>query len=343
MAARSKDYDWVSLSDDALLDIRFCDLKLRIDNTPLAERIERLYCELERRQLYFRPHFWLSEEWFSPDGVPGVGIPFYLAHPRLTKLEYQQMFEVEGGTDRWCMQLLRHETGHAIDTAYRLHRRKRWRQAFGPFNRRYPRYYTPRPQSRRYVLHLDWWYAQSHPAEDYAETFAVWMKPGSTWRREYAEWPALKKLQAVDEMMASITGSVAPVRSRRQVEPLTKNRTTLRQHYAEKRRHYGIEVPAFYDADLQRLFTAQPVSRKRRRTAAAFLRRVAPELCQLCARGTGEHPYFIAQLIQEMVRRCRELKLYLDGPERHVMLDVAVLITVQTLNYLHKEHHKVPV
>ena len=144
-------------------------------------------------------------------------------------------------------------------------------------------------------------------------------------------------------MMASITDAVAPVRSRRQIEPLSKNRMSLREHYATKRRHYGIDVPAFFDGDLQRVFASTPPARKRRRTAAAFLRRVAPELCQMCARGTGEHPYFIAQLIQEMVRRCRELKLYVDAPERQVIPDVAVLITVQTLNFLHNEHHKVPV
>jgi len=343
MASRRNEFSWADLRDEELLDVRFCDLNLRLEATPLADRIERLYCELERRDLRFRPHVWLSEEWFSPDNVPGVAIPFYLAHPRLMKLEYQQMFEVEGGTDRWCMQLLRHETGHAIDTAFRLRRRKSWRGHFGSFNRRYPKYYTPRPQSRSYVLHLDWWYAQCHPAEDYAETFAVWLRPRSKWRRDYAKWPALKKLNAVDEMMASIAGTTAPVRSRRQVEPLSTNRKTMRQHYAEKRAHYGIEVPAFYDSDLQRVFTPRPKSRKRRRTAAAFLRRVAPELCQLCAHGTGEHPYFVAQLIQEMVRRCRELKLYLDAPESKVMLDVGVLITVQTVNYLHKGQHKVPV
>ena len=73
------------------------------------------------------------------------------------------------------------------------------------------------------------------------------------------------------------------------------------------------------------------------------MRRNAPDLCQLCAHGTGEHPYFIEQLIQEMVRRCREMKLYVDAPERQVILDVAVLITVVTVNYLHNGHHNVPI
>ena len=135
---------------------------------------------------------------------------------------------------------------------------------------------------------------------------------------------------------------MAPVRSRRQVDPLSKNRRTLRQHYAEKRRNYGVEVPAFYDRDLERVFCNRPYGSKKRSSAAALLRRNAPDLCQLCSHGTGEHPYFIEQLIQVMVRRCREMKLYVDGPGRQVIIDVAMLITI-TVNYLHKGHHKVPI
>lgn len=343
MAVPRNDPPWAELSNEALLEVRFCDLKLRLNETPLARRIARLHAELSRRGLSFRPHFWLAEEWFSPDAVPGVAIPFYLAHPRLRKLEYHEMHEVEGGTERTCMQLLRHETGHAIDTAYRLHRRPSWRRTFGSSERPYPNSYTPRPHSRSYVLHLDWWYAQSHPSEDFAETFAVWLGPRSKWRRDYAAEPALKKLCTVDAMMHSIAGKTAPFRCRRHVEPLSRNTRTLREHYAEKRSYYRTDAPAFYDIDLLRLFTQRPRGRRRRRTAAGFLRRVAPRLGEICAHGTGRHPYFVAQLVQQMVRRCRELKLKLDAPERQVMLDVAVFLAVQIMNNPHEGQRKVPV
>ena len=133
--------------------------------------------ELAARELVFRPRFWLSDEWFSPAGVPGVGIPFYLAHPRLMRLERHQMFEVEGGTREGCLRLLRHELGHAVDHAYRLSRRKDWRDVFGSASLPYPDAYRPNPASKRFVQHLDGWYAQAHPDEDFAETFAVWMTP----------------------------------------------------------------------------------------------------------------------------------------------------------------------
>jgi hypothetical protein len=120
---RRKALPWTRLSDEELLKLRFCDLKLTVEGSSLRRRIARLYVELEERGIHFRPHVWLSEEWFSPDGVPGIAVPFYLAHPRLEQLERRIMREAEGGNSRWFMRILRHEAGHALDNAYRLRRR----------------------------------------------------------------------------------------------------------------------------------------------------------------------------------------------------------------------------
>jgi ribosomal protein L20A (L18A) len=317
-------------------------MKLRMEETQLAGKVQRLYEELHLKGLRYRPHCWLSEEWFSPDGVPGIAIPFYLGHPRLTKLEYRQMFEVEGGTDRWCMRLLRHEAGHAYDTAYRLHARKRWKQLFGDFHKPYPDHYRPRPGSDRYVLHLDWWYAQSHPAEDFAETFAVWLRPRSNWKKAYRGWPALKKLEYVDELMHSLAGRSPLSRSRRKVEPLSRIKKTLREYYAEKRATYGIAVSKLYDRDLMRLFPDNPDARGKHKTAAAFLKRAGPELCRAAAKGTGQQPYVVAQILQEVIVRCRELNLRVTRPEEAVKLDTVVFLSVQTLNHFTNVHYKIP-
>lgn len=342
MPGTRKQPDWARLSDEALLDVRLCDLGLRIEESPVQDCVRQLHHELAERGLRLRPHCWFGEEWFSPDGVPGIGIPFYLAHPRLRKLQEKLMFEAEGGTARSCMKLLRHEAGHAVDSAWRLHNRKKWQRLFGDFWRPYPDYYFPRPGSKHYVLHLDWWYAQSHPAEDFAETFAVWLKPQNQWRRDYAGWPALKKLEYVDELMASLRNATPPVRKRMRIEPVARLKKTLRAHYQQRRQSYGIVVPELFDADLKRLFADRPANPGSRRKAAALLRRLQPELCRLCARWTGEYPYAIAQIIQEMVLRCRELNLYVDRPEEQVKLDIAIFISVQTLNYLHHVRHRIP-
>src|SRR5258707_5850057 len=252
--------EWADWPDEKLLDLRMSQLGLNIEESVLADRISQLQRELEGRGLaHFKPHFWLSDEWFSPDGVPGVAIPFYLAHPRLERLERAYMLEVEGGTPEWCMRILRHEAGHAIDNAYKLRQRRRRQQVVGPSYKAYPQFYDPKPNSKSFVLHLDSWYAQSHPDEDFAETFAVWMNPESDWRPRYEGWPALKKLEYMDALMKDVAGRKMLVRTHRKVEPLPSIRKTLRAHYDRKRRHYGLLHPDFYDRDLRRLFSDPPL------------------------------------------------------------------------------------
>jgi hypothetical protein len=328
------------LSEEQLLDTRICDLGVRIEGTPLEDRIQRLLDELAMKKIRFRPHFWLSDEWFTPDGVPGLALPFYLAHPRLAELEATQMLEVEGGTETSCMRILRHETGHAIDNAYRLCHRRRWQEVFGRSSEPYPEYYQPKPYSKKYVLHLDAWYAQSHPAEDFAETFAVWLKPRSRWRSQYRDWPALKKLEYVDQLMDEIRDQPRKVRSRQHVDSVRKIRTTLREHYEKKRTHYGVDYPDFYDRDLHRLFSDAP-EHARRSSAAAFLRRNRPKLRKAVAQWTGEYQYTIDQVLSEMIARCEQLDLHLNRSEKQVEYDAVIMLTVQTMNFLHGGHHRV--
>jgi len=332
---RRREPAWARWPDQELLDLRFCDLGLRLENTVFPRRLERLYGELVAHGLRFRPHCWISFDWFTPDGIPGFAVPFFLAHPRLQKLEDRQMLEAEGGDEAWCMKLLRHETGHAIDTAFRLHYRKEWRKLFGSFRKPYPGEYRPRPSSRSYVHHLDAWYAQSHPAEDFAETFAVWLRPGLRWRKRYEGWPAMRKLRYVDALMKSLSGKAPPVRSRKQVSPLSRLKLTLREYYERKRAHYMPDEPKVPDPDLMRLF-ARSGSRRR---AATLLRRWRPRLRQAVSRGTGEHPYTIDQVLKEMIHRCRELDLVVDRPEEQVRLEAAVLLGTWTTDYVHQSGH----
>ena len=338
-AGHTREPEWADWPDEELLDMRMCDLDVRIEGTDLEERIEQLYGELKDRGLRFRPHFWLSDDWFTPDGFPGSAIPFYMAHPRLARLELNQMLEVEGGTLEWCIRILRHETGHVIENAYRLRRRRRRQQVFGKSSKPYPDYYTPKPYSKSFVLHLDSWYAQSHPDEDFAETFAVWLNPRSMWRERYAGWPALRKLEYMDELMREIAGQRPLVTSKARVDPLSRLRKTLREHYQEKRERYGLEYPNFYDRDLGRLFSDAPEFRGNM-TAANFLQRIRKEVRRKVAGWTGEFQYTIDQVLKDMIERCRELNLRLTGSEEQARLDFTVLLTVQTMNYLHSGRHR---
>jgi len=332
--------EWATWPDEAVLDLPICDLRLGLTGGFLEQPIAELTRELEQRGLLFRPHFWISNEWFTPDGVPGIAIPFYLAHPRLAKLELNQMLEVEGGTREWCLRILRHEAGHAIENAYKLRRRKTRQEIFGKSSQRYPMYYSPRPYSRSFVRHLDLWYAQSHPDEDFAETFAVWLTPDSLWEERYRDWPVLKKLKYVDGLMKELQGVSPCVTTSEEVDSLSSLKKTLREHYERKRRHYGIDRQLQYDPDLKRLFSAMP-SHSSKPSAASFLNRFRREVRRKVASWTGEYQYTIDQVLEDMIRRCRELDLRVPIAEEQAKLDFTILLTVHTMNFLRSGRHRV--
>jgi hypothetical protein len=336
----AKDLWWVDLPDEQLLKVKMSELNLSIPGTQLETRIAKVQVELSERNLQFRPHYWLSDEWFCADGIPGIAIPFYLAHPRLEKLEKAQLFQVEGGDEAWCLKILRHEIGHAIENAFRLRLRKERRKIFGKSSVPYPEYYSPRPYSKSFVLHLDPWYAQSHPDEDFAETFAVWLTPQSEWQTRYKGWPAIKKLIYMDELMSQIAGKAPSVTNERVVDPLETLDKTLGEHYEYRRQKYGKEHPSFYDKDLRSLFSDAPEYSKNE-LASRFIQRKKRHCRSIVARWTGIYQYTIDRVLDAMMVRSAELGLRLISPEEETLKQFTVLLTVQTMNYLHSGRHRV--
>src|SRR4030088_2690241 len=331
MATRK--FAWASLPDEQLLQLRLRDLKVKVEGTWLEECLNTLHEELKQRELRVRPHAWISSEWFSPDSTPGIAFPFFLAHPRLMQLEKKKILDVEGGTWSECMGILRHEAGHVVQHSYQLHRRRRWQQLFGPSSKRYPRFYRPNPASRYFVQHLRLWYAQSHPDEDFAETFAVWLRPRSNWRTRYAGWPGLKKLEYIDELMEKTAGKRPLVTTRERVDPLHELSQTLGDHYKKKQAFYTFKPPKTYDRDLSRLFSADPRHR-RAPPASAFIRRHRAHIRQLVARWTGENQLTLDAVLDDMILRCRELDLRAVGSDRKLVADFTVLLTAKTMHAL---------
>lgn len=325
---------WTRLHKDKLLDMRICDLHLQIDGSPVAAHIAQLYRELGKHFEYFRPHFWLSDEWYCPDGIPGVAIPFFLAHTRLKQLELENMLEVEGGDRQWCLKLLRHETGHALLNAYKLDQRKDWRKVFGSPKAAYPDTYLPKPYSKRFVINLPGWYAQSHPHEDWAETFAVWLNPRSEWKKRYQNWGALKKLRYVEELMQELHDRKPLLRNRHREYPVEKIRLTLREYYQDKRARYGMDSPEFFDIDLTKLFVSKEQNPDGQR-AASYIRSIRRETIEIVERWTGEYRYRINEVLKDMIKRCDELKLYTRNSGENLLPEVTACLTMLVMNKLH--------
>ena len=328
---------------EKLLDTRICDLEVDWEDSPLAARMQALGLELERKGLVFRPYAWLSTDWFAPDDATGFAIPFYLAHPPLLRLERSQMLQAEGGSAEQCMRLMRHETAHAIDNAYGLRRRKSWREVFGRAGEPYRSAYTPDPTSREYVLHLDYWYSQSHPLEDFAETFAVWLSPGSQWRTRYRGWPALRKLGYIDGLMREIGKTPPKVKTRRKEEPASRVRTTLRSYYKQKQELYQTEGTPAFDGQLSRLFPAAEQAKKGAPKLTPFLRRHRRKLIRHVSSATGQHRYLVDHVVREMILRAklRDLRIPAESIERGeegALIDTAILLTSLTSQFLYGGH-----
>ena len=243
-----------------------CDLGVTIEGTDLEARIAQLNTEMDARGLTFRPYYWLSDEWFTPDGVPGIAIPFYLAHPRLAQARARADARSRRRRSRSVPRgSCGTRRGTPSTTPTRCGGGRRRRRLFGNPAIEYPEYCTPKPYSKSFVQHLDHWYAQSHPDEDFAETFAVWLDPNvACGRARYAGWPAQRKLEYMDRLMRELAQRRPRVSSKRQMDPLPRLKKTLGEHYRKKREHYGLDHPDFYDSDL-----LQPVlgrARVRRRT-----------------------------------------------------------------------------
>jgi hypothetical protein len=331
--ARSGRFSWATLPDDDLLRLRFKDLNLSVEGTWLAHRLRSLNDELESRGL-MPAHAWLSDEWFSPSNTPGISFPFYLAHPRLVKLERKMVRDVEGGTQRDCMRILRHEAGHVMQHAYGLHRRRRWQTVFGQSSKPYPDYYRPNPTSKKYVQHLRRWYAQSHPDEDFAETFAVWLTPRSAWKKKYADWPALKKLQYVDELMSEIADERPILTKREEVDPVGKLNMTLGEHYLNKIEHYAVDTPASFDRELRRIFSDDPSDRGSP-SAAEFVKRNRPDIKKSVSKWTGEYALTLDAVLDDMIDRCRALRLRAAGSDRSLRQQLTVLLTRKAVRSLY--------
>jgi hypothetical protein len=326
--------DWNSLSGDGLLERKISQLGLKLDGTKLQPLIQQLYDELSQKGLSFHPPCHIGDEWFVPVGIPAIFVPFFLVHDRLRQLERQFILEVEGETPEWFMKLIRHEAAHAYTYAYPFVRKRKWQQTFGKSSSdETPSFYRPRPYSRSFVVHLDDWYAQSHPDEDFAETFAVWLTPGLDWRARYRGWKALQKLEYVDELMRSLAGKPPLPMPEYRVADYDCLNIKLKTYYIRKRKVYEDSFPDFYDNDLRQLFDAGADAAGRVK-ASVYLRHHRRQLEDAVCQWTNEKKYRVNQLLARLIARSDQLGLQIKANDPAQNLQAAAYLTTLVMNHL---------
>jgi hypothetical protein len=314
-------------------------LGLTIAGTPLEPLLEEFERELDAAGLRrLRPKFYLSNEWGVPFGSIAIAIPFYLAHPQLTSLHAQRSGFVEG-VSRWdILRYLRHEMGHVVNYGYRLYEQADWLRLFGRMDEPYQEEYRPEPFSRKFVQHLPGWYAQKHPDEDWAETFAVWLTPGRDWRVEYADWPvALAKLEYCEQSMKRLADAEPAVTAAELDEDVSKIDISLTQFY-ETQDTEPQEFRHHLDAALRTIFEdygrhEDRSSTAERLPASSIVREAEQQIMAEVYRWTGHFPERTQKLLRQMRRRSDALKqVYPADRREQVIIALTALATALAVN-----------
>ena len=309
------------------------DLGLKLEGSPIERLVHQLYRELERKGLRkFRPLCYLSDEWGCPSGEPVIGIPFYLADPKLARLE-KEMNDLEDRDE--IMMYLRHEAGHAFNYAYALYRTPEWRDLFGPFRRPYRDSYRPVPFSRRFVRHIAGWYAQKHPDEDFAETFAVWLTPRAQWRQRYKGWGAMVKLRYVDRMARRLRDA-EPVRPQGHTDiTVEEMETTVEEFYKKVLDEQTQSVELALDTDLVDIFKVSKRRKKGTRAASDLLRENRKTLIDKVTYWTGVQRSLVRRLVESIEGRVAELGLRVSvREEKGNLTEISAYATALAMNYL---------
>jgi Putative zinc-binding metallo-peptidase len=308
-------------------------LGLKLEGSPLERFVQQLYKELGAKGIHrFRPRCYLTDEWGCPNMEPVIGIPFYLADPKLQRLE-SEMNDIEDA--RQIMMYLRHEAGHAFNYAYALYRTEEWRTLFGPFHRPYRDNYRPVPFSRQFVRHMEGWYAQKHPDEDFAETFAVWLTPRANWRKRYQGWGAMKKLLYMDRIGRKLRDADPVVAYGATDITVDEMNVTVGEFYqrALDQQLTPGELPL--DTDLRDIFNLSTRRTRNTRPAADLIRENRKVLIDKVNYWTGVQRPLAKKLIESIEAKVSDLALRADIKcEREYLTEVSVYATALAMNYI---------
>jgi Putative zinc-binding metallo-peptidase len=316
-------------------------LGLTIKGTQLEPILQQFDRELDRVGVHkLRPRYYLSTEWGVPSDTIAMAIPFYLARPDLINLHARRTGYVEGLNREDILRYLRHEMGHVVNYAYRLYEDQEWIKLFGSMTQPYIEDYRPEPFSPRFVHHLPGWYAQKHPDEDWAETFAVWMTPGRDWRADYAGHPeALAKLEYCERTMQRLRDQPPVVTATELDEDVSELPYSLEQYYGKLAAAPG-EFPPGLDGALRVVFEEgdgfeDEQKSARSRPASALIRRLEPDLLANTFRWTGHFPERTRTLLRHLEARADQLhQIYAEEREIPVSVALTTLVTALALNYV---------
>jgi hypothetical protein len=329
--------------NQVLLQQTFRQLSKRLKLTaPVRRAIKKVESELREKGIHLKIKYWISNEWFTPDSTVGVAIPFYILDRKLTMLEKNMVGVAEGATFAEAVRILRHEIAHVLDNAFQLRRLRMRHRIFGKASRPYPTQYTYAPTDVRFVRHLQGGYAQAHPCEDFAETFAVWLNPRSGWRKRYAETPAIRKLEYVDQLMKRLIGRRPVRKGGPKIDSLSTLKGTLQDHYKNKTRK--LRRTAVRDQALSKLKDLNEIknqiaeeNRKSIRYNPFEKDRLISELSHM----TGRHPELLQQYVEKVQKQAKRQGVNLNRLIQIAYPKTKGILVQEAKSYFRQGRHQI--
>lgn len=309
-----------------ILETRICDLDLKI-NGQLLNLIKKVHGELRRKKIKFRPEYYLGLGWGCVQNTLSIELPFWLANPILSSIEDEYNYNgVEN--EQEILMGLRHEIGHAINYSYKLYKDSAWKLLFGNINKKYRDYYVWNPWSKRHVKHLPDYYAQKHPDEDWAETFAVWLTPRSNWRNVYAKTPALDKLLYTDEVMKEINTRNMHYKVDFD-SPIEKVKMTVAEFYGLSFEKLIVDdETAKYVDELKRIFSYDNYRKDYFKEAWKFINKYSAVIIKIISERIEDYPKEkLRKLVFQLINIAKTYKLKIKiGDEEEKLAEVIILL-----------------
>jgi hypothetical protein len=204
----------VSGREKRLLGRRIRSIAVDLKKSPVERVIKKVFAELKTLGLgFYRPKFFIGDGWAYHDGACLISVPFWMMRDDLFAVERKVMLRDFGSMryprdrrdDRVTAKIVRHEIGHAFSDRFELTWTKEYRKLFGHTEKPYnPVSYYADLASPDFPRNFEDGYGESHPDEDFAESFAVWADPDSNWREVYRDKPkALAKLLYIDRAVCA--------------------------------------------------------------------------------------------------------------------------------------------
>lgn len=319
--------------------------KLHLSLSPNHQKeILRLKQRLRAYNISWRPHIWFADEWFSPNGIGGFALPLSLGHKKLITLEKKYLGHLEGTSSKEFFKLACHETGHALDNAYKLRLSKGRQKIFGKTSQHYPKSYIPNPNRNDHVHFLGDFYAQAHPDEDWAETVGFLLYNNKSWNKNYLNTYAWQKLCFAHALLNQLQHKTPKLTRHLKPYHVQNDERTFLQYLEDKSHQLKPNKKPFFLTEKHVQIIKSQKPSKLSNHAVITNRLISKNknlLISKIEKNTNISPWYIEKGLLTLKKECKENAYQLQFLQRPSLKKIEEIITSQLEEFINKGHARI--